>query len=112
MVLQYQVGAKAKQHKNSLSDYASNGVKSAEDLLDFIKLLESDGNGDTQVMIDGVDLLFIFDRDNNDLATDGVRLEGIVGDDVSRKQILNAGASDASSAQANQWDIFDDALVA
>jgi Ca2+-binding RTX toxin-like protein len=112
LMLQNQVGARASRNNTALTEYVENGINGKADLLDFISLLENDGRWRTHVLIDDDDLLFVFDRSNDGVATDGVRLEGLVGGEVSRSELLNAGASDMRPNEVNPWDVFDDAVVA
>ena len=55
-------------------------LSTANEILDFIEFIESDGNNRTDALRDGDDLIFVFARDsqNPDIITQSIRLEDVI----------------------------------
>ena len=56
-------------------------LSTRNELLDFVNFLESDGDSQTDAILDGSDLIFVFgrDSDNSDIITSSIRLEDVLG---------------------------------
>jgi len=54
-------------------------LDTGNEFIDFANRLESDGNAETGVLLDGDDLVFVFSRNADGFITDSVRLEDIIG---------------------------------
>ncbi|MDB2686500.1 VCBS domain-containing protein [Mariniblastus sp.] len=56
-------------------------LSTGQDFLEFAEFLDNDGNDDTQTLIDGNDIIFVFGRNDLGFITDSVRLQDIIGGD-------------------------------
>lgn len=77
----------------ALTALGTQGLSTTEDILHFVALIETDGLGETDAIIDGADLVLVLARDEAGAATDSVRLADIIdGPDLSREALLEANA--------------------
>lgn len=98
--------------EDTLRSFTENGIRSAEDLLAFISVLNNDGSMDTRVSRSDNDLFLSFERDDAGLIVHGVRLEGIIGQDgLTLEDIF--GTTDVSNvfSDAQIFAEFDEVLV-
>jgi Ca2+-binding RTX toxin-like protein len=92
---------------DALAKLGGEGIDSPDELLEFVRLLESDGSGQTDASISGNDLYLVFERNAQGQVVDGVRLEGVVDATVARTALYNAGADNTNSADIGAFADFD-----
>ena len=56
-------------------------LSTGSDILDFVDIIEHDGDVTTDALLDGDDIIFVFQRGVTDNITDSIRLVDVVGDD-------------------------------
>lgn len=56
-------------------------LSTGRDIVNFVFAIEHDGDIDTDALRDGKDIIFVFDRNEDGLITDSIRLEDVIGDD-------------------------------
>ena len=69
-------------------------LSSAFDMVRFTWFIEHDGDADTDALLDGSDLIFVFDRNASGEITDSVRLVDVVGTDGLSPFILRLASVD------------------
>ena len=70
-------------------------LSTGEDIVDFVRYIESDGDIETDAILDGNDIIFVFNRNEDGGITDSIRLEGILNDDGITQSRLNAASIDS-----------------
>ena len=70
-------------------------LSTGEDIVDFVRYIESDGDIETDAILDGNDIIFVFNRNEDGGITDSIRLEGILNDDGITQYRLNAASIDS-----------------
>jgi len=69
-------------------------LSTGEEFVSLVQFLQNDGNDDTDAILDGDDILFVFSRDDQGTVTESIRFQNIVGGDgltVSRLNDNNIG---------------------
>lgn len=80
--------------------FTFNGIEfslsTGNDLLAFVRYIETDGDVRTDAIRDGSDLIFVFGRDSNDpnKVTSSIRLENVIGDDGLTSRNLRRNSVD------------------
>ena len=69
-------------------------LSTGRDFIRFINYIESDGDSDTDAILDGDDIVFVFSRDGNGTVTNSIRFKNIVGDDGLTQRRLNRTSID------------------
>ena len=98
------------ENNHDTLQFTFNGVdfslSTGQDLLDFVRFIENDGDRGTDAIRDGSDLIFVFGRDdaNPDIITSSIRLEDVVGDDGLTSGNLNRRSVDQLGS--SELDIF------
>ena len=91
-------------------DFVFGGIdfslSSRNDLLDFVDFIETDGDIQTDAILDGSDLIFVFgrDSDNPDIITSSIRLEDVLGQNGLNANRLNNNSVDILGT--SELDIF------
>ena len=83
-------------------------LSTGRDFLNFINILGRDGDDNTDALLDGDDIIFVFGRNEAGFITNSIRFNGLAGDDgltsrrLSRSSIVNIGESEDD----DEFDIF------
>lgn len=56
-------------------------LSTGRDFVNLVRFLQRDGIDDTDAILDGDDILFVFSRDDNGRVTESIRFQDVVGDD-------------------------------
>lgn len=64
------------------------------DFLDFINILGRDGDDNTDALLDGDDIIFVFGRNEAGFITNSIRFNGLAGDDGLTSRRLSRSAID------------------
>ena len=81
-------------------------LSSRNEILEFVALIESDGDRNTDALVQGDDLIFVFGRDSDDpgIITSSVTLENVVGQNgLNLNRLINNSADDLG---VSQLDVF------
>jgi len=65
-------------------------LSTGEDIVEFVRYIESDGDRATDAILDGNDIIFVFNRNDEGGITDSIRLEGVLNDDGITQSRLNS----------------------
>ncbi|NNU15340.1 calcium-binding protein [Parvularcula sp. ZS-1/3] len=99
--------------EQTLRSFTENGIRSADDLLAFIDVLNRDGTTNTRVTRSDNDLFLSFERDDAGRIIHGVRLEGLIGQDgLTLEDIFGTTNVGNKFSDAQVFAEFDDVLVA
>jgi len=69
-------------------------LSTGRDIVDFVRYIESDGDRTTDAILDGNDIIFVFNRNDDGGITDSIRLEGILNDDGITQRRLDRASID------------------
>ena len=69
-------------------------LSTGRDFLNFINFLGNDGDDNTDALLDGDDIVFVFGRNEAGLITNSVRFNDLAGDDGLTSRRLNRSAID------------------
>lgn len=69
-------------------------LSTGRDIVNFVRTIERDGDIDTDALRDGNDIIFVFDRNEEGVITDSIRLEDVIGDDGIWNYRLNYASID------------------
>jgi len=83
-------------------DGVDYNLSTGRDIVEFVDIIEHDGDYDTDAIRDGSDIIFVFQSDEAGIITDSVRLEDVRGDDG----IWNYRLNNASIDNLSYSDIF------
>ena len=85
-------------------------LSTGQHIIDFVALLESDGDSSTGALIDGDDIVLVFSRDadNPEIITNSIRLSGVVNDDGLTTRVLEDSLTDESSSDEPDTPVEDD----
>ena len=56
-------------------------LSTGEEFISLVQFLQSDDDANTDAILDGDDILFVFSRDDNGLVTESIRFQNVVGGD-------------------------------
>ena len=77
-------------------------LSTGRDIVDFVAYIESDGDRSTDAILDGDDIIFVFNRNEDGEITDSIRLQDIFNDDGITLARLNAASIDSLTSE----DVF------
>jgi len=81
-------------------------INTVEDLFDFIRFIEFDGDGSTDTIYTATDIAFVLSRNGNGTVKDGVVLTGMIGEDGITIEALAGARADVFGKFPDKEDDF------